>query len=110
MTVFSGVLSGMLLWQLLGLLTVLSSKSGKFNPFLDPSLNDISSHTLDQCFCDVNTVNVVLASCLICTQLKGQVDVCCCDVETINNLNRNYILPVISKLVTFTFFKIFRVS
>ena len=62
MTVFSGVLSGLLLWQLLGLLTVLSSKSGKFNPFLDPSLNDISSHTLDQCFCDVNAVNVVLVS------------------------------------------------
>ena len=65
MTVFGGVLSRLLLWQLLGLLTVLSSKSGKFNPFLDPSLNDISSHTLDQCFCEVNAIKCSISKFLL---------------------------------------------
>ena len=52
---FAGVLEFQIPWRLLGILLVVCETSGgQFNPFLDPSLNDISSHALDQCFCEVN--------------------------------------------------------
>jgi len=56
MIVFAGVLGiRQLLWHFLGILVVVCETSGgHFNPFLDPSLNDISSQALDQCFCEVN--------------------------------------------------------
>ncbi len=39
------------LWLLLGVLH--ETSGGNFNPFLDPSLSDVSSLALDQCFCEV---------------------------------------------------------
>ncbi|KAG2313180.1 hypothetical protein Bca52824_024737 [Brassica carinata] len=41
---------------------------------------------------------------------KGMVDDCCCDYETLDNLNTEFLYPLLQDLVTTLFFRYFKVK
>lgn len=48
--------------------------------------------------------------CSLCDELSGQIDDCCCDVETVDTTNDEHFLPILQELTSTTFFKYFKVD
>lgn len=88
--------------------------TGSSNPLRDIAEKGTSLRKLDDCFCEVGDVavlmniNKVVCFCIL-LKLSGPVDVCCCDVETVDTLNKDEVFPLISSLVTRNYFRFFQV-
>ena len=81
------------------------------NPLLEAAQKSSSIKKLDECFCEVSIHQLLLIIIIIIynVQLSGPIDVCCCDVETVDTLNHDMVYPLITELISTTFFRYFKV-